>query len=86
GFYLRESEAAAAKGFYLRESEAAAADVFCAKAQCQRSDSNNNTKLNKECTKVKQIKIIKIKNFSCFCIFYIIQFSLRLKIIINYGE
>jgi len=77
---------ASATGFYLRESGAAAADVFCAKAQCQRSDSNrvlsprkrsdsnNNTKLNKEWSKVKQIKIIKIKNFSCFCIFYIIQF------------
>jgi len=82
----RSANVATASGFYLRESEAAAADVFCAKAQCQRSDSNNNTKLDKECTKIKQIKIIKIKNFSCFCIFYVIQFSLRLKIIINYKE
>ncbi|MGE7944941.1 hypothetical protein ACQKNB_23090 [Lysinibacillus xylanilyticus] len=43
-FFVRQRSAivAAATGFYLRESVAAAADVFCAKAQCQRSVSNNN--------------------------------------------
>ncbi|MGA3676892.1 hypothetical protein ACPCXF_17575, partial [Lysinibacillus agricola] len=41
-FFVRKRSAnvASATGFYLRESEAAAADVFCAKAQCQRSVSN----------------------------------------------
>ncbi|MGY3185917.1 hypothetical protein [Lysinibacillus sp. TE18511] len=41
----RSVNVATATWFYLRKSEAAAADVFCAKAQCQRSVSGNNTPL-----------------------------------------
>ncbi|WP_374964419.1 hypothetical protein [Lysinibacillus sp. RS5] len=43
-FRLCES-VASATWFRLCESEAAAADVLCAKAQCQRSVSNNSTTL-----------------------------------------